>query len=159
MLVDGLRWLLFRSGPMVSNLGEAGAFVRSQESEPVADLQWHFLPAVNAYHGLDLRSMFRNFGYSITINENRLLSRGTLTLQSADPLAPPLIDPNYGAEPREIERLVRGITLARRVLAQPAFDAHRAVDLAPGPPVHSDHALRPWVRHHAPTLSAPTTGL
>src|SRR3546814_6163444 len=90
---------------MVSNLGEAGGFVRSQESEPVADLQWHFLPAVNAYHGLDLRSMFRNFGYSITINENRPLSRGTLTLQSADPLAPPLIDPNYGAETREIERL------------------------------------------------------
>src|SRR3546814_12889255 len=99
--------------------------------------------------------MFRNFGYSITINENRPLSRGTLTLQSADPLAPPLIDPNYGAETREIERLVRGIKLARRVLAQPAFDAHRHVELAPGPQVQSDDELRAWVRHHAETLYHP----
>src|SRR3546814_16732907 len=82
--------------------------------------------------------MFRNFGYSITINENRPLSRGTLTLQSADPLAPPLNDPNYGAETREIERLGRGIKLARRVLAQPAFDAKREAEPAPGPPVQSD---------------------
>src|SRR3546814_12855288 len=102
--------------------------------------------------------MFRNFGYSITINGNRLLSRGTLTLQSADPLAPPLIDPNYGAETREIERLVRGIKLARRVLAQPAFDAHRDVELAPGPPVQSDHELRAWVRHPAETLYHPELG-
>src|SRR3546814_19349293 len=99
--------------------------------------------------------MFRNFGYSITINENRPLSRGTLALQSADPRAPPLIDPNYGAETREIERLVRGIKLARRVLAQPAFDAHRDVELAPRPQVQSDLEPRPWVRHHHETLSHP----
>src|SRR3546814_19255147 len=122
---------------MVSNLGEAGAFVRSQESEPVADLQWHFLPAVNAYHGLDLRSMFRNFGYSITINENRPLPSGTLTLHSADPLAPPLIDPNYGAATSETERLVRGFKIATPAPSHPALVAHGDAGWGPGAPAAS----------------------
>ncbi|MDR3417887.1 MAG: choline dehydrogenase [Nevskia sp.] len=148
-------YVFFKRGYLTSNLAETGAFVRSLPEEPVPDLQWHFGPVVNAYHGLDLGPVFRHYGYSITINENRPLSRGRVGLHSADPLAPPLIDPNYGAEQREIERLVRGIRLARKVLAQPAFDPHRDVELAPGPQVQSDEELRHWVRHNAESLYHP----
>jgi choline dehydrogenase-like flavoprotein len=148
-------YVFFRRGYLTSNLAETGAFLRSQPDEPLPDLQWHFVPVVNTHHALRLGPVFRHYGYSITINENRPLSRGHVGLHSADPLAPPLIDPNYGAEDREIERLVRGIRLARKVLAQPAFDVHRDVELAPGPSVQSDEELRHWVRHHAESIYHP----
>lgn len=150
-----LLYACFRRGYLTSNLVEAGAFVRSLPEEPVPDLQWHFGAVVNAYHGLRLGPVFRHYGYSVAINDNRPLSRGYVGLHSADPLAPPLIDPNYGAESREIERLVRGIKLARKVLAQPAFDAHRDVEMAPGPAVQSDEELRRWVRQHAESIYHP----
>jgi choline dehydrogenase-like flavoprotein len=148
-------YAFFRRGYLTSNLVEAGAFVRSLPEEPVPDLQWQFGAVVNAWHGLRLGPVFRHYGYSIVINDNRPLSRGHVGLHSADPLAPPLIDPNYGAEGREIERLVRGIKLARKVLAQPAFDPHREVELAPGPLVQSDEELRHWVRHNAESVYHP----
>ncbi|MFI4979063.1 MAG: GMC family oxidoreductase [Nevskiales bacterium] len=150
-----LLYACFRRGYLTSNLVEAGAFVRSLPEEPVPDLQWHFGAVVNAHHGLRLGPVFRHYGYSVAINDNRPLSRGHVGLHSADPLAPPLIDPNYGAESREIERLVRGIKLARKVLAQPAFDAHRDVEMAPGPAVQSDEELRQWVRQHAESIYHP----
>jgi choline dehydrogenase len=154
-LVGLVQYALFRRGYLTSNLAETGAFLRSAPEEPLPDLQWHFAPVVNAYHGLNLDGVFRHYGYSITINENRPLSRGHVGLHSADPLAPPLIDPNYGAEQREIERLVRGIRLARKVLAQPAFDPHRDMELAPGPQVQTDEELRHWVRHNTETIYHP----
>ncbi|MBV8063680.1 MAG: choline dehydrogenase [Nevskia sp.] len=154
-LLGLLQYVLFRRGYLTSNLAETGAFLRSQPDEPLPDLQWHFAPVVNAYHGLNLAPVFKHYGYSITINENRPLSRGHVGLHSADPLAPPLIDPNYGAEEREIERLVRGIKLARKVLAQPAFDPHRDIELAPGAQVQGDEQLRHWVRHNAETIYHP----
>ena len=35
-------------------------------------------------------------------------SRGTVTLQSADPYDPPVIDPNYFEDPRDIHDMVEG---------------------------------------------------
>ena len=35
-------------------------------------------------------------------------SRGTVTLQSTDPYDPPLIDPNYFEDPRDVHDMVEG---------------------------------------------------
>jgi len=76
----------------------------------------------------------------------RPLSRGHVGLHSADPFAAPLIDPNYMAEPADVERLVRGVRLVRRILEQPAFASHHEVEISPGPTLRSDEDLARWVR-------------
>ena len=48
-----LEWLLRRSGPLTSTVGEAFAFVRSRPGLPAADLQFHFAPAYFVDHGFD----------------------------------------------------------------------------------------------------------
>jgi choline dehydrogenase-like flavoprotein len=45
-------------------------------------------------------------------------SRGTVTLASADPMVPPLCDPRYLSDPRDLEELVAGIQANRQVLAE-----------------------------------------
>ena len=76
----------------------------------------------------------------------RPLSRGRLGLHSADPLAAPLIDPNYMAESEDVEQLVRGVHLVRKILEQPAFAQHHDVEMTPGPELKNDDELADWVR-------------
>lgn len=149
-LLRGLvQYLLARSGEFTSNAGETGGFYRSQPSESIPDLQWHFLPTLNSNHALNLAPVARGYGYCVMNYDLRPLSRGRVGLHSADPLAPPLIDPNFGAHARDIDRLVRGIRETRRVLAQPHFDLHRDVEIEPGPELQGDEELRAYVRRTA----------
>jgi choline dehydrogenase len=154
-LVQLFKYLFQKRGDFTSNIAEAGGFLKTDPSEPIPDLQFHFVPIVNAHHGLDLTDVRRYYGYSVLTCDLRPKSRGTITLESADPLAPPCIQPNYCEDPRDLDKLVIGIKKAREVLAQPAFAPHRLVELEPGPQVQSDDEIRAWLRGHAETLYHP----
>lgn len=149
------RYLFFKRGDFTSNVAEAGVFLKSSPAEPIPDLQFHFVPLMNSQHGLDLRPVFRHYGYCLLACDLRPKSRGTITLQSGDALAPPLIQPNYCEDPRDLDKLVLAMKKAREVLAQPAFESHRAVEVEPGPGVVTDDELRTWIRGHAETLYHP----
>lgn len=144
-----------RRGELTTNLAEVGGFVKSSAEQPIPDLQWHFMPVANSCHGFALREVRRGYGYSVMSYFLRPWSRGRVELVSADPLAPPRIDFNYGADVRDLERLVAAIRLTREVLAQPAFDAHRLEEIEPGASVQSDQDLLAWVREHAETAYHP----
>jgi choline dehydrogenase-like flavoprotein len=150
-----LQYTFARRGELTSNIAECGGFLKSDPAEPIPDLQMHFGALVNAYHGLDLRPLFKHYGYSVMTCDLRPLSRGTVRLACADPLQPPLIDPNHLADERDLRRMVAGIRKAREILAQPAFAAHAQVELEPGPEVQTESQLRDWVRGHAETTYHP----
>jgi choline dehydrogenase len=68
-------------------------------------------------------------------------SRGTVRLASADPAAAPLIDPNYWSDPHDREMSLRGLRLAREIMAKPALKRFVLAERAPGPAVESDEDL------------------
>jgi choline dehydrogenase len=77
-------------------------------------------------------------------------SCGRITLRSADPMAPPAIDPVYLSDPEDLARLVEGVKLTRRIAQHAAFDRYR------GDPVFEIPAdLHSYVRAHAETLYHP----
>ena len=154
-LIGLFQYLFRRRGEYTSNVAEAGGFLKSKPQEPIPDLQWHFLPLVNTRHALDLLKLMKHYAYSILTCDLRPLSRGRITLESADPLAAPRIEPNYAAHERDLERLVIGVKKAREVLAQKAFDPHRLEELEPGPEVQTDEQIRDWIRDHAETIYHP----
>jgi choline dehydrogenase-like flavoprotein len=141
-----LQYLIGRRGVLSSNGAEAGGFIRSRPEEPIPDLQLHFAPMLYADHGRDLKTAMSGYGYAVMIYGLRPASRGRVGLRSADPLAAPLIDPNYLAEPADVEQLVRGVDLVRRLLAQQALAAHHEVELSPGPALQRPDDLAAWVR-------------
>jgi choline dehydrogenase-like flavoprotein len=149
------RYLFGRRGEYTSNVAEAGGFLKSKPAEPIPDIQWHFIPLGNSKHALELGRLVKHYAYSVLTCDLRPLSRGRITLDSADPLAAPRIDPNYVAHERDLERLVAGVKKVREVLAQNAFDPHRRVELEPGPEVQTDEQIRDWVRGHAETIYHP----
>ncbi|MCI0749786.1 MAG: choline dehydrogenase [Nevskiales bacterium] len=154
-LKELLRYTLFKRGQFTSNIAEAGGFLKSRPSEPIPDLQCHFVPNVNAYHGLDLSHVRRYYGYTLMMCILRPKSRGWLGLESADPLVPPRLQPNYCDDPEDLDRLVRALKKAREILAQSAFDPHRMLELDPGPEVQTDDEIRAWIRRHAETIYHP----
>src|SRR5204862_4069374 len=82
-------------------------------------------------------------------------SRGSVTLASADPSEPPLIDPNFLAEREDVDRLVRGFKAMRRILAQPALAAHGARELTASASARSDAEIEAFIRGHADTIYHP----
>lgn len=144
-----------RRGELTSNVAEAGGFIRTAPSEALPDLQLHFLPVVYTHHGMDLWPAVRHYAYCLIVYDTRPASRGELRLASADPLAPPLIDPNHFDDPRDLAKLVAGMNQARAILGQDAFRPHAGAELMPGPAVRSDEQMAEWLRAHAETLYHP----
>ena len=155
LLREGIKYTFLKRGELTSNLLETGAFIRSSPDEPIPDLQIHFIPMLGAHHGLEIDALKKYYGYSMVINDCRPLSRGYVGLHSADPHDPPLIDPNYLAHDRDIDRLVRGIRLSREILAQPAFDFHRDSECSPGAAIETDTELSQWVKDNVETVYHP----
>jgi choline dehydrogenase len=61
-------------------------------------------------------------GFSMVVGGMRPRSRGTVRLASADPDAPPLIDPRYLTEPEDVDQLITGIEIVDRIVATGVFD-------------------------------------
>src|SRR3546814_4202431 len=108
---------LFRSrerrGMLTTNYAEAGGFLRSDPSLPRPDLQFHFVVALVDDHA---RKTHLGHGYSLHTCVLRPKSRGTVGLHGADPLLPPKIDPQFFSHPDDIELLLTGVKLGRRIL-------------------------------------------
>ncbi|BET25658.1 choline dehydrogenase-like flavoprotein [Limnobacter thiooxidans] len=154
-LVQLLKYFAFRQGELTSNLAEAGGFVHSSPDEKIPDLQLHFVPLAATKHGLNLWPLVREYAYSIMVYDLRPLSRGTVSLRSSNPEDAPWIDPNYGAHQRDISRLVKGIRIARQVVAQKALAEMNREEISPGAELQSDTELEQWVRETAETAYHP----
>lgn len=80
----------------------------------------------------------------------RPLSRGTIRLQSSDPLRPPAIDANYLGVKSDEDRMVWAFKLAREIFNSKTFSRHlTGVELLPGPHVQTDDEIRAYVRSRA----------
>ncbi|RWR09232.1 sorbosone dehydrogenase [Sinirhodobacter populi] len=115
---NGLQYLLFKSGPVMSNVSEACAFVNPDDPAAEPNLQMHFVPIV--FLDGD-REKVKRAGATINPCVLRPQSRGEIRLRSADPAAHPIIDPRYLTHPEDMRLSVAGLRMAREILAQPAF--------------------------------------
>jgi choline dehydrogenase len=130
-------------GPLASNGVEAGAFIKLRHDSPGPDLQFHFV--LVGIVGPDLQAAdYHSFCIGPTLLTPQ--SRGTVTLASADPLAAPLIEPNYFMERADIDALIEGLRIARRIVATGRFDQYGARETLPGPDAQSDAELEKFVR-------------
>lgn len=143
-----VQYLLFKNGPVTTNIVEAGAFAKAGPDADRPDIQLHFLPAYVIDHGM---KRVPGYGVSLYTNLLRPRSTGTVRLKSADPQDTPLIDPNYLAEPYDRRMAIEGLKLARQVMAQPEFRPWLDEEYMPGNGVQSDEALATYVRQWAKT--------
>jgi choline dehydrogenase-like flavoprotein len=147
------EWRNYRTGMLTTNFAEAGGFIKSQASEPIADLQLHFVIGKLINHG---RTSTFGHGFSCHLCLLRPRSRGSVRLASKDPRSAPLIDPNYLSDPDDMERMVRGFKLMRKLLAQPALAGLEGKELASCAAAQSDSQIEQFIRANADTIYHPS---
>jgi choline dehydrogenase-like flavoprotein len=146
------EWRRSRSGLLTTNFAEVGGFIRSRASEPIPDLQLHFVIGKLIDHG---RTTPLGHGYSCHVCLLRPQSRGSVQLSGPDPAAVPRIDPNFLAEPGDMERLMRGFKLMRGILSQPALARFGAEELPASAGARNDAQIEEFIRNHADTIYHP----
>jgi len=171
-----LRFVVSRRGKLTSSGPEACAFVHTTDDMAAPDLELLFAPPRlrplvptprwaatrvrdGCRHLLHARTVrpTRPRAAAVTAAVVRPASVGFLELASADPLAPPVIDPRYLEDSggRDLRVLVEGVKLARRLMTFPALRFHVTEELIPGAHVERDDDIEEFVREDASTLQHP----
>jgi choline dehydrogenase-like flavoprotein len=155
MLGEILRYRRHRTGMLTSNFAEAGGFVKSRPELDEPDLQLHFVVGMADNH---MRTFNYGHGYSCHVCLLRPRSRGEIRIASADMRRAPLIDPAYLSDPRDLDDMVTGVRIVRRIFAQTQlacfggkelYSAHLRADGS------DDDAIRALIRRYADTIYHP----
>ena len=148
--VAGLQYLLFKNGPVASSLFETGGFWHADPAAPSRspDIQFHLGLGSGIEAGV---AKPRQSGVTLNTAYLRPRSRGTVRLASADPAAAPLIDPNYWSDPHDRDMALKGLRLAREILAQPAMRRYVKAEMLPGAAVRTDAELFDYACANAKT--------
>jgi len=149
---DTFRYLFARKGIFSSNLIESGGLMRTESGLDRPDIQLVFIPG----HRVPPPKMLEvGHGYSAFAVLLRPKSRGTVTLASADPNEPPVIDPRFFSEEEDLDVLVKGLKECRRIIHADVFKKYEPWETAPGPDVQTDDGLKEFVRNSGGTIFHP----
>jgi choline dehydrogenase len=133
-LAAGVQYAFGRKGPLAGIGLYAGAFTRSDPRFDRPDLQMnYFLWSIEKRDGTAIYA-HKFPGFSLSPVHLRPEGRGSVRLRSPDPLAPPSIRFEFLSTAYDIEAMLYGMRLARRIASQPALRL-------PGPAATSDEAL------------------
>jgi len=146
LALNALRYAFKRDGPAATPGAHAYAFVKTEASMPGCDVQLHLCPQLYAVENGEY-TLSQERGISITVNVSHPHSSGTVSLRSSDPMDTPLIAPQLLSDDRDLETLLAGVRVARRLYATAAFRLHVSRGCTAEP--ESDEALRTWLRQTA----------
>lgn len=131
--------------PANQNLSESALFTKSDPGYVGPDLQIAF---VHAPFDIIVGQGHPN-AVSILPGVVRPFSRGWVRLAGSDPLAKPLVNPNYLGVRADAERLLQALKLSREIFAAGAFKDWIGEEIMPGPEVRTDDQIRAFLRAKA----------
>lgn len=137
---------------------EGAAFIKSDPSSRLPDLQLHSLPWAYPAPNQDAPGVPQvDKRPALTVMPTLIYpkSRGEMRLLSKDPLAAPHIDPNYLAEPADLEFLLRGIELTREIMNSKQIAKELRGELEPGEKFFDRDALRKEIPNRICTVYHP----
>jgi choline dehydrogenase len=143
----GLQYALFRSGPVASNVIEAGGFWSANSDDPHPDIQFAFLAGSGVEEGV--RPVESGNGCTLNVCQTRPRSRGEVRLRSNRQEDAPIVAPNYLSDPYDLETMARGVRMGQEIMRQPAMQAVIRGEQFPGPGATSDEDFRSYVRSMA----------
>lgn len=150
-----------RRGPVSQSALGAGCFLTIGSDATSPNAQGYFMPIYpnGARLSIPFLTKIRNAEtgptFALKVGPTRPESRGYVSLGINDPFAPPLIQPLYFSDERDLVITREAVKVMRHVISQKSFDLYRGIELVPGPGVQSDDEIDSWCRgavstvHHA----------
>ncbi len=150
----GLRYMTSRKGVLTIGAGYAGAFLRTRAELETPDVQIHFILFSAGSLGGNLHPFP---GFTSSVCQLRPESRGFVRIKSRDPAAAPAIQPRYLSTQSDIDTILAGIKLQRKIMSQKAMQHYIAEERVPGPDCASDADLLAYARETGTTIFHPTS--
>ncbi|KIJ29293.1 GMC oxidoreductase [Sphaerobolus stellatus SS14] len=169
-----MQWKLFGTGPLTTNLGEAAAFTRSDDTSITGKDGYEIKDVTSGPKAPDLETVFMPLAFefggwipptsgdfvSILSVLLRPESKGTVRLRSNNPKDLPIVDPNYLSSKNDLAIFVRGLKLTLRLVHTEPFKSAMVHDDDPllDHNLHnaSDEELEDIVRQRPETIFHPT---
>ena len=150
----GAQYLLRRQGPLTIAAGYAAAFVRTRAELKRPDAQIYFINFSTAKRGGVLHPFS---GFTCSLSQLQVESRGSVMIRSRDPAEPPAIRYNYLATENDRRVMVDGVKLVRRIVNTPPLREYVAAEELPGTKLQGDDELLAFVREYGETVFHPTS--
>jgi choline dehydrogenase len=156
----GLRYMADRAGPLSLSVNQSGGFVRSDPSQPHVNLQLYFSPVSYTKTPLSDRKLLNPDPFSaflLSHNPCRPTSRGHITLASNDHGDYPVIQPNYLSTQSDIDDVLAGNRLLRKIASSRPLADIITEEIIPGREIEGDEELLADFRARADTVYHPTS--
>ncbi len=140
----GLQYLLFRNGPVTSNVCEGGLCWWGHKDEPTPDLQYHFLPGAGVEEGSETTPSGN--GCTVNLYQMRPRSRGEIRLSGAGIDTRPIVDPRYLSDPYDVECLGEGVRIGMEVMSQSVLKPYVKALHRPHTPLNTKAEREAFVR-------------
>ncbi len=151
-IIKGIsEWRKSRTGIITTPFAEVGAFLKTSSELDKPDFQLHLVVGMIDDHA---RKTNLGYGFSCHCCVLRPKSRGRVALNSPDPMAAPMIDPNFFGEEEDLQTLLKAVKEMERILHAPAFDKYRGKALYPVD-LSSDDAIIEALRNKSDTVYHP----
>ncbi len=151
----GLKYLMFRAGPMTMAASLATGFMRTRDDLETPDIQFHVQPlsAENPGKGADKFSAF-----TMSVCQLRPESRGEIRLNSSRPLEYPKIIPNYLSTETDCRTIVAGVNIARTIARHAPLTSKISEEFRPHPSLDIEDydATLDWARSNTASIYHPT---
>jgi choline dehydrogenase len=134
----GLDWLLFRGGPLSIGINQGGLFTKVMPTSTRPDIQFH-LGTLSADMAGGTVHPFS--GFTMSVCQLRPESRGSVRIQSADPLVPPRIVANYLDTQYDRDISIAAIKFARSITQTQPLSNLIAREVKPNNPQSNEDIL------------------
>lgn len=149
MIMAGLQYLLFKSGPVSTTGVESCAFLDPSGENGRPTIQMFCVPTV--YLDRDVMGLAPTHGVTMTALLLQPKSRGRVTLRSTNPDDLPVVDPQIYADPQDLALTIEGFRFARRALSQAPLKDLIDREIFPGADVATDEAIADHCRRTVKT--------
>jgi choline dehydrogenase len=151
----GLKYLMFRSGPMTMAASLATGFLKTREDLETPDIQFHVQPlsAENPGKGADKFSAF-----TMSVCQLRPESKGEIRLASDQPRVYPKIIPKYLSTETDCRTIVEGVRIARRIARHAPLNTKISEEYRPNASLDmdDDEGTLDWARNNTASIYHPT---
>jgi choline dehydrogenase len=133
-----LEYFAWHTGPLTMPPSQAGAFAKSDPSQPTPNIEWHVQPLSLDKFGDPLHSFP---AITPSVCNLRPASRGWVRIKSPDPAAYPEIRLNYLKEEVDRRVAVDGMRFTRRIMAAKALAKYAPEEFRPGAGITTETEL------------------
>ena len=133
-----IEYALFRSGPLTMPPSQLGAFAKSDEDQPSANMEWHVQPLSLDQFGEPLHKFD---AITPSVCNLRPTSRGSVQITSNKVEDHPAISLNYLSTEADRKVAIAGLKYTRRIMAAQALARYSPEELKPGTDCQTDDTL------------------